>query len=150
MSDKIVSNVANNYRTIRNTLRFLIGNLHDFDYEKNAIALEDLHPIDKWALHQLSQLVEQVKLMMLMNFIVHSKNTSILSRQYAFCHLSCDLKGQTLHNAPNDPVRRSSQTVLHHIFSTFTNLIAPLLPFTADEARLLPYQYRLYRRLYCT
>ena len=136
VSDKIVSNVANNYRTIRNTLRFLIGNLHDFDYEKNAIALEDLHPIDKWALHQLSQLVEQVT----QAYDAYEFHRAFKEYIDPFCANTLSatyhaiLKDRLYTMAPNDPVRRSSQTVLHHIFSTFTKLIAPLLPFTADEA----------------
>ena len=136
VSDKIVSNVANNYRTIRNTLRFLIGNLHDFDYEKNAIALENLHPIDKWALHQLSQLVEQVT----QAYDAYEFHRAFKEYIDPFCANTLSatyhaiLKDRLYTMAPNDPVRRSSQTVLHYIFSTFTKLIAPLLPFTADEA----------------
>jgi isoleucyl-tRNA synthetase len=136
VSDKIVSNVANNYRTIRNTLRFLIGNLHDFDYEKDAIDLEDLHPIDQWALHQLSQLVEQVT----QAYDAYEFHRAFKEYIDPFCANTLSatyhaiLKDRLYTMAPNDPIRRSSQTVLYHVFSTFTRLIAPLLPFTADEA----------------
>lgn len=136
VSDKIVSNVANNYRTIRNTLRFLIGNLHDFNHEKDAVALEDLHPLDQWALHQLSQLVEQVT----QAYDAYEFHRAFKEYIDPFCANTLSatyhaiLKDRLYTMAPNDPSRRSSQTVLHHIFSTFTKLIAPLLPFTADEA----------------
>lgn len=137
VSDKIVSNVANNYRTIRNTLRFLIGNLHDFNFEKDAVALEELHPIDQWALNQLSELVEQVT----KAFDAYEFHRAFKEYIDPFCANTLSatyhaiLKDRLYTMAPNDPVRRSSQTVLYHIFSTFTKLIAPLLPFTADEAQ---------------
>ena len=60
VSDKIVKNVANNYRNLRNTLRYQIGSLYDFDPAKHALPLADLHPVDKWALHELAQLVRKV------------------------------------------------------------------------------------------
>ena len=78
VSDKIVRNIANNYRTLRNTLRFLIGNLHDFNPDKDASSLETLHPIDQWALHELSELVDRgPKPITRTNSTVHLKNTLI-------------------------------------------------------------------------
>jgi len=136
VSDKIVRNVANNYRTLRNTLRFLIGNLHDFNPDKDARSLETLHPIDQWALHQLSELVDRVT----QAYNAYEFHRAFKEYIDPFCAntLSASyhaiLKDRLYTRSPNDPLRRSSQTALHIIFNTFTKLIAPLLPFTADEA----------------
>ena len=62
VSDNIVKNVANNYRNIRNTLRYQIGSLYDFEPSKDALALHELHPVDKWALNELGKLVTEVTL----------------------------------------------------------------------------------------
>lgn len=136
VSDKIVKNVANSYRTIRNTLRFLIGNLHDFNPQKDCVAFDDLHPLDKWALHQLSVLVDQVS----QAYDAYEFHRAFKDFIDPFCANTLSatyhsiLKDRLYTRVPSDPLRRSSQTALHIIFNTFTKLIAPLLPFTADEA----------------
>lgn len=135
VSDKIVANVANAYRSIRNTLRFQLGNLHDFDFERDAVAVADLHPLDQWALHETNVLIRSVTEAFeryefhrayheLMRFC-----TNTLSATYHDI-----LKDRLYTRSQNDPLRRSSQTAIHHIFSSFVRLLAPLLPFTADEA----------------
>jgi isoleucyl-tRNA synthetase len=137
VSDKIVKNVANSYRTIRNTLRFLIGNLHDFNPEEDSVPLEELHALDKWALHQLSVLVEQVT----DAYDAYEFHRAFKDFIDPFCANTLSatyhsiLKDRLYTRTPSDPLRRSSQTALHIIFQTFSKLIAPLLPFTADEAQ---------------
>jgi len=136
VSDKIVRNVANNYRSIRNTLRFQIGNLHDFDPARDALPLAELHPLDKWALHELAQLVRKVT----QAFDAYEFHRAFKDHIDPFCANTLSatyhdiLKDRLYTRAPDDPLRRSSQTAIHAIFSTFSRLIAPLLPFTADEA----------------
>lgn len=136
VSDKIVKNVANSYRTIRNTLRFLIGNLHDFDPNEDSVPLNELHAFDKWALHQLSELVENVT----QAYDAYEFHRAFKEFIDPFCANTLSatyhsiLKDRLYTRVPTDPLRRSSQTSLHLIFQTFTKLIAPLLPFTADEA----------------
>ena len=136
VSDKIVKNVANNYRNIRNTLRFQIGNLHDFDPAIDATPLDHLHALDKWALSELATLTRRV---------TEAYETYEFHRAFKeyidpFCANTLSatyhdiLKDRLYTRAPNDPLRRSSQTAIQIIFSVFTRLIAPLLPFTADEA----------------
>ena len=136
VSDKIVKNVANNYRNLRNTLRFQIGNLHDFDAATDAVPLEELNALDKWALNELAQLVRKVtEAYDLYEFHRAFKDfidpfvANTLSATYHDV-----LKDRLYTRSPNDPLRRSSQTAIHIIFSVFTRLIAPLVPFTADEA----------------
>ena len=136
VSDKIVKNVANNYRNLRNTLRFQIGNLHDFDPTSDAVPIKELNAIDKWALKELADLVRHVT-EAYDNYEFHRAFKEFID---PFCSNTLSatyhdiLKDRLYTRAPNDRLRRSSQTALHIIFSVFTRLVAPLLPFTADEA----------------
>lgn len=136
VSDKIVKNVANNYRNIRNTLRFQIGNLHDFDPATDAVALDSLNALDKWALNELAQLVRNVT----EAYDAYEFHRAFKDFIDPFCANTLSatyhdiLKDRLYTRSPNDPLRRSSQTAIHIIFSVFSRLIAPLVPFTADEA----------------
>ncbi|WPJ96072.1 isoleucine--tRNA ligase [Coraliomargarita algicola] len=136
VSNKIVKNVANNYRNLRNTLRFQIGNLHDFDSAKYAVPLDQLNALDKWVLHELGLLVRKVteayeayEFHRAFKDFIDPFVANTLSATYHDV-----LKDRLYTRSPNDPLRRSSQTAIHIIFSVFTRLIAPLVPFTADEA----------------
>jgi len=136
VSDKIVSNVANNYRNLRNTLRYQIGSLYDFNPDTDALPLDQLNPIDKWALNELAQLVENVtdayeayEFHRAFKEFIDPFVANTLSSTYHDI-----LKDRLYTAAPNDPLRRSSQTAISIIFDVFTRLIAPLLPYTADEA----------------
>ncbi len=136
VSDKIVKNVSNNYRNIRNTLRFQLSNLYDFDPSHNAIPLDQMHPLDRWVLHELGQLVEEVT----DAYEAYEFHRAFKDHLDRFCSHTLSatyhdiLKDRLYTLAPDDPLRRSSQTAIHIIFSVFTRLIAPLLPFTTDEA----------------
>lgn len=136
VSDKIVRNVANNYRNIRNTLRFQISNLFDFDPATQAVPLAELNVIDKWALDELAQLVRKVteayeayEFHRAFKDLIDPFCANILSATYHDI-----LKDRLYTHAPNDPLRRSSQTAIKLIFSVLTRLVAPLIPHTADEA----------------
>ena len=136
VSDKIMKNLANNYRNLRNTLRFQIGNLHDFNAATDAVPLDQLSALDKWALNELAQLVRKVtEAYDLYEFHRAFKDfidpfvANTLSATYHDV-----LKDRLYTRSPSDPLRRSSQTAIHIIFSVFTRLIAPIVPFTADEA----------------
>ena len=61
ISDEILKRLADAYFRIRNTYRFLLGNLYDFDPEKDRVAYADLHEIDRWALHRLQKLIQRVR-----------------------------------------------------------------------------------------
>lgn len=136
VSDKIVKNVANNYRNLRNTLRYQIGSLYDFDPAQHAVDLSELHPVDKWALNELAQLVRNVT----EAYEAYEYHRAFKEFIDPFCSNTLSatyhdiLKDRLYTCAPNDPLRRSSQTAIAIIFDVFTRLIAPLLPFTADEA----------------
>ena len=136
VSDNIVKNVANNYRNIRNALRFQIGNLHDFDPKIHSVAIDKLNPLDKWVLHELGQLVTKVT----NAFEAYEFHRAFKDYIDPFCANTLSstyhdvLKDRLYTRSPNDPLRRSSQTAIHILFSVFTRLIAPLVPFTSDEA----------------
>ena len=136
VSDGILQNIARAYRDIRNTLRFQLGNLYDFDYTKDAVPLNKLEPLDAWALQKLEQLVEDVTAAY-ENYEFH--------RAYNQCVQFCTVKLSSLyHDILKDRLytygadwkeRRSAQTVIYHIFNTITRMMAPVLAFTCDEAR---------------
>ena len=136
VSDKIVKNVANNYRNIRNTLRFQIGNLRDFNPETDAVPLDELHPLDQWVLHEMGELLRKV----VEAFDAYEFHRAFKEFIDPFCSNTLSatyhdiLKDRLYTRAPSDPLRRSSQTAIHILFSVFTRMISPLLPFTADEA----------------
>ncbi len=136
VSDKIVKNVANNYRNLRNTLRYQIGSLYDFNPAQDAVPLDQLHPVDKWALNELAQLVRNVT----EAYEAYEFHRAFKEFIDPFCANTLSatyhdiLKDRLYTAAPNDPLRRSSQTAIAIIFNVFTRLIAPLVPHTADEA----------------
>ncbi len=136
VSDKIINNIANNYRGLRNTLRFQISNLYDFDATTHAVAIGDLNAIDKWALNELAELVEKVT----EAYEAYEFHRAFKEFIDPFCANTLSatyhsiLKDRLYTFAPNHPLRRSSQTAISIIFSVFTRLIAPLIPHTADEA----------------
>lgn len=136
VSDKIISNIANNYRNIRNTLRFQISNLYDFDASTQAVPVGELNVIDKWALNELATLIKKVT----QAYEAYEFHRAFKDFIDPFCANTLSatyhaiLKDRLYTYAPNHPLRRSSQTVISIIFSVFTRLVAPLIPHTADEA----------------
>jgi isoleucyl-tRNA synthetase len=135
LSEEILDQVVRGYRTIRNTFRFQIGNLFDFDRQTDSIPLEQLSPIDLWALDNTADLIEDVtKAFDAYEFhrgiqFVNRYCSNVLSSVYHDV-----LKDRLYTFSPNDPLRRSSQTALDHIFQVLVKLLAPVIPFTTDEA----------------
>lgn len=142
VSDKIVRNIANNYRTLRNTLRFQISNLYDFDVATQSVPLGELNAIDKWALNELAELVEKVT----EAYEAYEFHRAFKDFIDPFCANTLSatyhaiLKDRLYTVSPDHPLRRSSQTAISIIFNVFTRLIAPLVPHTADEAWSYAYQ----------
>jgi isoleucyl-tRNA synthetase len=142
VSDKIMGNIANNYRNIRNTLRFQISNLYDFDASVQAVPIGNLNAIDKWALNELAELVGKVT----EAYEAYEFHRAFKEFIDPFCANTLSatyhaiLKDRLYTFAPNHPLRRSSQTAISIIFSVFTRLVAPLIPHTADEAWSYAYQ----------
>ena len=133
-SGEILKRNAEAYRKIRNTLRFLLGNLFDFDYEKNKIPYLEMEEIDRYALSILSDLINKINTAY-EKFEFHKIYHSI----YTFCVVDMSsfyldvLKDRLYCSSADDPERRSAQTALYHIASVLCRLLAPVLPHTTDE-----------------
>ncbi len=135
-SENLMQRVSDNYRKLRNTLRFLLGNLHDFNPATDAVKeFKDLEPLDQYILAQLAELNHKIR-RAYDEFEFHRAYHAI--NEFTNTDLSAlyldVLKDRLYTFAPNHPARRSAQTALWHIAETLTRLIAPILSFTADEA----------------
>ena len=135
VSDGIFAHVANTYRSIRNTIMYQLGNLFDFDYSKDAVPLEKLDAIDKWALHKAALFARDAKLAY-ENYEFHK----VYRLVDVFCGVTLSriyhdiLKDRMYTFAAHSPLRRSSQTAIWLINDILLKAVAPILTFTADEA----------------
>ena len=134
ISDEILKRVADSYRKIRNTCKFLLSNIADFDANKDLLLVDQWLEIDRYALHLTSQLQAQV----LADFDRYEFHLAV-QKLVSFCSddlgsFYLDILKDRLYTAgENSPARRAAQSALHHITHTFMRLIAPILSFTADE-----------------
>ena len=135
IDDKILARVVDAYRRIRNTLRFLLANVSDFDPAKDSVAEADLLEIDRFALSRAAQLQADI----LAHFKVYEFHP-VVSKLQIYCSEDLGafyldvLKDRLYTNAPKSLARRSAQTVLYRITHAMLRLIAPFLSFTAEEA----------------
>jgi isoleucyl-tRNA synthetase len=140
LSDEILKRVAESYRRMRNTVRFLLGNMAGFDPAQDQVAPDELVAIDRWALWRTEQLQEEV-LAAYRNYQFHL----VYQKVHNFC--SVDLGGfyldvlkDRLYTTPaNSHARRSAQTAMFWIVEAMVRWLAPLLSFTAEEIwRFMP------------
>jgi len=139
-SENLMQRVSDNYRKLRNTLRFLLGNIHDFNPEEHSIAFSAMQPLDQYILARTAELDAKIRAAY-DSFEFHRAYHAL--NEYVNTDLSAlyldVLKDRLYTFAPNHPGRRSAQTALWRIAETLTRLIAPILSFTADEVwALLP------------
>jgi isoleucyl-tRNA synthetase len=134
-SDEMVKRVAEAYRKVRNTLRYLVSNLYDFDPARDAVPEPELEELDRYALARHRQVVSRV-LDAYDSYEFHLVYHQLV--QYSAADLSSFyldvLKDRLYCDAAAGPRRRSAQTVLHRIARDLCLLLAPAIPFTADEA----------------
>ncbi|WP_338469890.1 isoleucine--tRNA ligase [Niallia sp. XMNu-256] len=134
VSDAILKQVAEVYRKIRNTFRFLLGNLTDFNPEKDTVAYGDLREVDQFMLAKLNRLVKQVR-----DHYENYEYASIYHEVNNFCTLDLssfylDFAKDILYiEAKDQSDRRCIQTVLYESLLSLTKLVAPILSHTADE-----------------
>ncbi|HEY6105275.1 MAG TPA: class I tRNA ligase family protein, partial [Anaeromyxobacteraceae bacterium] len=140
VSPEILDGLAEGYRKIRNTLRWALGNLGGFDPQKDALPLERLEPLDRWAYGRLRAWEEKVK-QAYADYEFHLAYHATID----LCSVDLsatwfDVAKDRLYTARADgPARRSAQTVLHLVAQDLARLLAPILSFTAHEAwRYLP------------
>ncbi|MGA2193086.1 MAG: class I tRNA ligase family protein, partial [Nitrospirota bacterium] len=134
ISDEILKRLSEAYRRIRNTARYILGNLYDFDPAKDAMPLGGMMEIDRWALHRLQQLnkdVRQAYENSAFHMIYHSLHNFCAVDMSAF-YLDV-LKDRLYTSKPAGVERRSAQTAMFEILSGMTRLMAPVLSFTAEE-----------------
>ncbi|MBI2371036.1 MAG: isoleucine--tRNA ligase, partial [Deltaproteobacteria bacterium] len=134
ISAEILTRLVEAYRRIRNTARFILGNLYDFDPERDAVADPALEELDRFALLRLSRLIRRVRgayETFEFHLIYHALHNFCAVDLSAF-YLDV-LKDRLYCSHPHDPARRSAQTVLNRTLRALAQLMAPLLPFTAEE-----------------
>jgi len=140
ISPEILVQVADAYRKIRNTWRFMLGNLYDFDPVSDSVAYGELEEIDRWALHRLQELKKKV-----IDAYERFEFHQVYHGVYNFCTGDLSsfyldvLKDRLYTFAAGSRERRSAQTVLLEMLKDLIRLAAPTLSFTAEEAwRCLP------------
>ncbi|MFO1428165.1 MAG: isoleucine--tRNA ligase, partial [Steroidobacteraceae bacterium] len=140
VSKEILTRMADSYRRMRNTLRFLLGNLAGFDPARHAVPVADMVGLDRWALARTAELQREV-LAAYRSYDFHL----IYQKVHNFCVVdlgSCylDVLKDRLYTTPAaGHARRSAQTALCHIAEAMVRWLAPILSFTAEEAwRHLP------------
>lgn len=134
ISDEILKRLADAYFRIRNTFRFLLGNLYDFQPQTDRIPYSDLYEIDRWALHRFQKLISRVR-EAYERFEFHIVYHSVQN----FCAVEMSstyfdiLKDRLYTYASQSQGRRSAQTVLYEILRGLAGLMAPILSFTSEE-----------------
>jgi isoleucyl-tRNA synthetase len=134
ISQEILTRVAEAYRRIRNTCRYILGNINDFDPESQAVEFGAMPEIDRWALHQLELLKERV-LNAYQDYefhVIYQDVTSFCSVEMSAFYLDI-LKDRMYTSRADSLARLSAQTVMYRILDTLVRLLAPVLSFTADE-----------------
>jgi isoleucyl-tRNA synthetase len=134
IGQEILKRVTDAYRRLRNTFRFLLGNLYDFDPAKDAVAKDDMLEIDRWIMHRLQEVTTEVNSAYERNEFHKVYHTTHNFAAVDLSALYLDIiKDRLYASAPNELKRRSAQTALYEILSVMVRLLAPVLVHTADE-----------------
>ena len=144
ISKEILKQLSESYKKIRNTARFILGNLDNcdgFDYDRDAVSDDQLLDLDKWALMKLDELIDKVNVAYNV-FDYHIVFHSI----HSFCvvymsNFYLDILKDRLYCEKKDSVeRRAAQTVMYRVLNAISRLIAPIMSYTADEIwRFMPH-----------
>jgi isoleucyl-tRNA synthetase len=135
IDDKILARVVDGYRRIRNTLRFLLANVSDFDAAKDAVPLSEMLEVDRYALSRAAQLQAEI----LAHYKVYEFHP-VVAKLQLYCSEDLGgfyldvLKDRLYTTAAKSHARRSAQTALWHITQAMLRWMAPFLSFTAEEA----------------
>ncbi len=135
LSEKILNNAAEGYRNLRNTLRYQLSTLWDFNPATDALPYAQLDTLDRWALHQTAKLLAEATAA----YDAYEYHR-VIQAVSSFCATTLSavyhdiLKDRLYTLGTANPLRRSSQTAIHHIFGVLVKILAPVLTFTADEA----------------
>ena len=133
-SDELMQRIADSYRKIRNTFRYILGNLEGFDPERDVVPFAEMHPLDQYILLQAAEVTRDVR-SHYDSFTFHR----LYQRLKDFCIVDLSaiyfdvLKDRLYTSAPKSPARRSAQTALWRLGEALVRLLAPVMSFTADE-----------------
>ena len=133
-SDELMQRIADSYRKIRNTFRYILGNLEGFDPARDVMPFAEMHPLDQYILLQAAEVTKDVR-SHYDSFTFHR----LYQRLKDFCIVDLSaiyfdvLKDRLYTSAPKSPARRSAQTALWRLGEALVRLLAPVMSFTADE-----------------
>jgi isoleucyl-tRNA synthetase len=140
VSMEILDRLADAYRRMRNTFRFLLGNLGDFDPARDRQSYARLDEVDRWILDRLARLIGRVR-----RAYDEYEFHTVFHGVHNFCAVDLSalyldiIKDRLYTSRADDPRRRAAQTTCYDVFSTLARLMAPILTFTCEEAwRYLP------------
>lgn len=134
MSKEILKRIADSYRRIRNTARFMLSNMSGFEPSTDAVAAEDMLALDYWICRRAQQLREEVKAE-----YEQYQFINVYQKIHHFCVIELgsfylDIVKDRQYTTQSDSLaRRSTQTAMYHVSEILVRLIAPVLSFTADE-----------------
>ena len=142
VGSNIIKQTFESYRKLRNTARYLIGNLADFDPETDAVPYEDLPSMDKWMLGTLSTVLKEVDDAMSQYQFSRATNELLRFSTADLSNFYLDVAKDRLYiSAVDDARRRSCQTVLYSLLQGFAKSVAPILPHMAEDIwQNLPYK----------
>ncbi|NLB17608.1 MAG: isoleucine--tRNA ligase [Syntrophomonadaceae bacterium] len=133
-SDNIMKQLAEAYRKIRNTCRFILGNLYDYDPVKNRVSFDDMNELDRWALLKLNKLIARVT-KAYENYEFHVVYHGV----HNFCTVDMSsvyldiIKDRLYTNHKESQDRRAAQTVMTEVIQALVRILAPILAFTSEE-----------------
>lgn len=134
VSHEILKQLSESYRKIRNTARYILGNLYDFDPNKDMVSLNELLPFDKWAIMKLNEVIEKC-IKGYENFEFHQVYHAI----HNFCVVDMSnfyldvLKDRLYVESFDSASRRKAQSTIYLILDSIVKLLAPILSYTSDE-----------------
>jgi len=134
MSKEALKQLSEGYRKIRNTARYILSNINDFDPNKDMVAFEDMSEIDKWALMKLNQMIEKA-ISAYESYEFHMLYHAV----HKFCVVDMSnfyldiLKSRLYTDKPSSPARRSAQSAMYLILNAMVKILSPVISFTAEE-----------------
>ena len=134
ISPEILKQISDNYRKLRNTARYCLGNLYDFDPDKDMVSNDELEELDKYALMKLDEVIAIAR----KGYDEYEYHTTAHAL-HNFCVVDMSnfyfdvLKDRLYTTAPDSKSRRAAQTVLYKVLDALTLILTPILAFTCDE-----------------
>src|SRR5499427_5972841 len=140
MSERVITQLSEAYRKIRNTFRFALSNLNDFDPARDSLPSGQMEEMDRWMLDRTAELVKKCR-----EWYAAYEFHRVYHAMHDYCVVDLSafyydvLKDRLYTKAPDNPSRRSAQTAIYKISSALIRIMAPILVFTAEEVwRYLP------------